>query len=191
MSKLILDEDFDTGGKLAISNMISSLIKGEWDAVELYNSTLVTLSSPNDFANNLNSNIADVKQVIEDIIKEEYIHIGQLEKLLQSKDANSAHIEDGKLEAAVETQQVVPLTPQPQPEQPLQDMVVVQPEIEVEESISQDVAQEERGLIDRFGPEVMDYIDEYVDEKSRLSDAEKLGYVHLADRDRYANPESE
>ena len=193
MKKLYLDEDLDLEGKLMISNMLQSLIKGEWDAIELYNSTLATLSSTQNFSNNLNADVADVKSVIEDIVKEEYIHIGQLEKILQAKDENSIHIEDGKVEAAIDTQQVTPIAQiQPQVTQsPLQDMIVVQPEVEVEESMSQDVAAEEARLIDRFGPEVMDYIDEYVDEKNRLSDDEKLNYVHLADRERYANPSSD
>ena len=190
MKKLYLDEDLDLEGKLMISNMLQSLIKGEWDAIELYNSTLATLSSTQNFSNNLNADVADVKAVIEDIVKEEYIHIGQLEKILQTKDENSTHIEDGKVEAAIDTQQVTPIA-QIQPQPPLQDMIVVQPEVEVEESMSQDVEREESRLIDRFGPEVMDYIDEYVDEKANLPDNEKLNYVHIADRERYANPNSD
>ena len=95
---------------------------------------------------NLISDTADIVQVVNDIVKEEYIHIGQLEKLVQSKIPASAHIEDGKFEAAVETQEVIPV--QPQVEQPLQDMVVAQPEVAVEEDVPLKPVRKKLVLVD-------------------------------------------
>ena len=132
-NKLTLEEDLNYQDQQFILNIVSNMIKSEWETVEQYNSLLATITSMGQSNYNLISDTADIVQVVNDIVKEEYIHIGQLEKLVQSKIPASAHIEDGKFEAAVETQEVVPV--QPQVEQPLQDMVVAQPEVTVEEDV--------------------------------------------------------
>jgi len=41
-------------------------------------------------------------EVIKDITKEEYVHVGQLEKLLQDRNVSADEIETGKEEAAEE-----------------------------------------------------------------------------------------
>ena len=74
-----------------ISNMINTLIKDEWDAVEGYNSAIATLSDYDDEDN--------ILSVLEDIRDEEYIHIGQLESCLSVLAGNpTEQIDDGSEE---------------------------------------------------------------------------------------------
>lgn len=93
--KLFLSEDFEEDvtmddGKviaddnLIISNMLSSAIKGEWEAIDLYNGLLGAIEDE------------EVIDTINDIINEEYVHIGQLEALLQSKVSIASGIDDGR-----------------------------------------------------------------------------------------------
>jgi len=77
----------DKENNFAVSNLISSLIKSEWDIVDLYNTMLITLQD---------KNAPDVESVIEENISNHYIHIGQLEKVLQSYNVFADDIDDGK-----------------------------------------------------------------------------------------------
>ena len=93
MKKLMLLEDdnnvIDTVDTkyLQISNLISSMIRTEWDAVDLYNSMLITLDDVND---------EEAIETVNNILSDHYIHIGQLEKLLQNNNDNAIDIESGK-----------------------------------------------------------------------------------------------
>lgn len=132
--KLILSEDFDQPTMLApqpasqqevqpaepqaqpaqfeMSNMISAMIKGEWDAVELYNGMLAILKDMND---------SELVSVITEIVNEEYVHIGQLEKLLQAKNPTATSIEAGK----VHDEQIQPV---PEPAKPIVTVTMQQPD---------------------------------------------------------------
>lgn len=100
MKKLVLHEDFEDNvinteevtsneedTNLIVSNLISTLIKAEWDIVDLYNSMLITIQD---------RKVDDVIQIFENNISDHYIHIGQLEKLLQSFNTYADDIDDGK-----------------------------------------------------------------------------------------------
>ena len=91
MKKLILEEDINTSEEsidiISSSNLLSTLIKGEWDSVEMYNSILLTFQ---------NENNEELANIIKDIITDKYIHIGQLEKSLQLVNSDAITIEDGK-----------------------------------------------------------------------------------------------
>lgn len=75
---------------IPLSAMLNQLIKSEWDAIDLYNGMLASLVEEND---------NHVVEVINDIISEEYVHVGQLEKLLQDINPVAVEIEAGKGEA--------------------------------------------------------------------------------------------
>lgn len=76
--KVVADED------QILVNLLTATIKGEWEAVELYNSIIGSIDDE------------EAIKVLNDIVSEEYVHIGQLEKLLQDKSSVSLAIEDGK-----------------------------------------------------------------------------------------------
>ena len=66
--------------------MLSALIKGEWDAIDQYNSVLSTLES-------LDNELAT--ETLKEIVSEEYIHVGQLEKLAQDINPDAENITTG------------------------------------------------------------------------------------------------
>jgi len=75
-----LDEDLgpnleDVSNVTMITSLISALIKDEWEAIDGYNQAIVSLSAQGENK--------DVIDTLNDIIGEEYVHIGQLEKTLQ------------------------------------------------------------------------------------------------------------
>lgn len=73
-----------------LSNLINSLIKDEWTAVNAYESAIATLTDTGNL---------DVIAILEDIRDEEYVHIGQLESCLSLlKGDPTEHIEDGSEE---------------------------------------------------------------------------------------------
>lgn len=74
-----------------LSNLINTLVKDEWEAVDGYNSAIATLSDV--------GGMEDVISVLEDILDEEYVHIGQLESCLSlvSNDPTE-QIDDGSEE---------------------------------------------------------------------------------------------
>ena len=77
---------------LPVSTMINQMIKGEWDAIDLYNGMISSLESMGNL---------EAVETVKDIVKEEYIHVGQLEKLLQMNNDSAASIEQGKQEQAM------------------------------------------------------------------------------------------
>lgn len=97
LSEQLILEEFDddiTTEELNYSNIFSSLIKGEWDAIEQYNSILALLND-----DKTTTDVEDAKNIISDIVKEEYIHVGQLEKLSQVYNSAVNNISDGHEEA--------------------------------------------------------------------------------------------
>ena len=97
LSEQLILEEFDddiTTEELNYSNIFSSLIKSEWDAIEQYNSILALLNG-----DKTTTDVEDAKNIISDIVKEEYIHVGQLEKLSQIYNSTANNISDGHEEA--------------------------------------------------------------------------------------------
>ena len=87
MTKKILWEEDDTNQEvLNLTTMLSALIKGEWDAIDQYNSVLSTLES-------LDNDLAT--ETLKEIVSEEYIHVGQLEKLAQDINPDAENITTG------------------------------------------------------------------------------------------------
>lgn len=80
MKRLLLEEDdsFLAGStdeeQIMTSTMINALIKGEWDAIDQYSGMIANLDPEKD---------AEILDVLNEIISEEYVHVGQLEKLAQ------------------------------------------------------------------------------------------------------------
>lgn len=91
MKKLHLLEDITDNvvdqTDLQASNLISSMIRSEWDSVDLYNAMLITLND---------QKRDDIISIIDDIISNHYIHIGQLEKALQMINDYADDIDVGK-----------------------------------------------------------------------------------------------
>ena len=80
-------EEIHTSG---ISAYITDAINGEYDTINDYNEMLLALKDDSQ-----DSAIS----VIEDIIKEEYTHIGQLQELLKMYASPSSEIKSGEVEA--------------------------------------------------------------------------------------------
>ena len=97
MKKLHLAEDMEQEvvepvvKELQSGTLISSLIKAEWDLVDLYNSILITMQG---------EELPDeVGVILNEIITDQYKNIGQLEKCLQLVNKTSLQIENGREEA--------------------------------------------------------------------------------------------
>lgn len=84
--KILLEEDDTNQEVLNLTTMLSALIKGEWDAIDQYNSVLSTLES-------LDNDLAT--ETLKEIVSEEYIHVGQLEKLAQDVNPDAENITTG------------------------------------------------------------------------------------------------
>ena len=86
VKKILLEEDDTNQEVLNLTTMLSALIKGEWDAIDQYNSVLSTLES-------LDNDLAT--ETLKEIVSEEYIHVGQLEKLAQDINPDAENIAAG------------------------------------------------------------------------------------------------
>ena len=84
--KILLEEDDTNQEVLNLTTMLSALIKGEWDAIDQYNSVLSTLES-------VDNELAT--ETLKEIVSEEYIHVGQLEKLAQDINPDAENITTG------------------------------------------------------------------------------------------------
>ena len=84
--KILLEEDDTNQEVLNLTTMLRALIKGEWDAIDQYNSVLSTLES-------LDNDLAT--ETLKEIVSEEYIHVGQLEKLAQDINPDAENITTG------------------------------------------------------------------------------------------------
>jgi len=80
---------------MAVNSMISNLIQSKWQAIDLLNGNIAAMQQ---------YGRDDVNAVLSEMISDNYIHIGQLEKLLEMNNSGAANIEAGKedVEGAVE-----------------------------------------------------------------------------------------
>lgn len=77
----------------AIATQISALIRDEWEAIDGYTSAIVSCQAL--------PNSEQLIDVLNDILIEENVHVGQLEKILQQFAPSAGAIEDGEREAEV------------------------------------------------------------------------------------------
>ena len=84
--KILLEETATTQEVLSVTTMISMLIKVEWDAIDQYNGIILALESTDN---------KDAVEVLKEIVSEEYIHVGQLEKLAQDVNPDAENIAAG------------------------------------------------------------------------------------------------
>lgn len=94
MKKLLLEEDEvivePVVDGIQMGNLISQMIRSEWDSVDLYNSMLLTLEEQHQ---------DELAGILNTIITDHYANIGQLEKALQILNSQAQNIELGKEEA--------------------------------------------------------------------------------------------
>ncbi len=76
---------------ISIEQIISDLIKDEFEAVDGYNSAIATLKNLNEYE--------AVQAVLEDIKNEELVHVGELQKCLTEINPDANQIKDGEEEA--------------------------------------------------------------------------------------------
>lgn len=74
----------------AVATMLIDAINGEWETIDLYNNIIVNLDNTRD---------ADIIAVIQDIVDEENIHVGQLQRALAMVSPQTDKIADGEQEA--------------------------------------------------------------------------------------------
>ena len=89
----------EAGEPIGVANLLNMLIKSEWDAIEDYNSAIQTLAGMNFDETILN--------IIKDIVGEEHVHVGQLQKALETVSPNVGNIQEGEKEAAEQLQEPV------------------------------------------------------------------------------------
>ena len=88
---LLEDEQLDDTVDVSISSVVSSLIKNLWDQAEAYKGALVMFK---DFG------ITNYDEIISDLQEENYIAIGQLQKIIDDqKPGTQAQIDSGVEEA--------------------------------------------------------------------------------------------
>lgn len=84
------DETPATPEDNGIANQIITEINGEWDTIKSYNDLVLCLKE---------LGRDDFVDVIQDIIKEENVHVGQLQEILKVISPNAGAIADGEQEA--------------------------------------------------------------------------------------------
>ena len=92
-----------TGAETGIANQIIEMINGEWDTIKLYNDLVTNLTQ---------YGFIDFIPVIQDILNEENIHVGQLHAILQKISPNAESIEQGEIEASNDqglTEDILPI----------------------------------------------------------------------------------
>ena len=82
--------------KISIEQVLSDLIKDEFEAIDGYSSSLATLK----ILENDGSDYSGIIANLEDIKNEELIHVGQLQKCLAEVNPKAEAIDDGKEEAS-------------------------------------------------------------------------------------------
>lgn len=82
--------------KISIEQVLSDLIKDEFEAIDGYNSSIATLKILEDDGSDYSGIIAN----LEDIKNEELIHVGQLQKCLAKVNPEAEAIDDGNEEAS-------------------------------------------------------------------------------------------
>ena len=78
------------GPELGISDLLISAINDEWNTISMYNNMIAQIDA---------EKYLDMIPVIQDIVAEENVHVGQLQKLLETISSNTQEIEKGELEA--------------------------------------------------------------------------------------------
>lgn len=90
-----------TDCKMVVANLLNPLIKDELEAIDGYNSAVATFRGMlEDETTDKSIDYNGIIAVISEITNEENLHIGQLEKLLETVSPNAKSIDDGKEEAA-------------------------------------------------------------------------------------------
>lgn len=82
--------------KISIEQVLSDLIKDEFEAIDGYSSSLATLK----ILENDGSDYSGIIANLEDIKNEELVHVGQLQKCLAEINPKAEAIDDGKEEAS-------------------------------------------------------------------------------------------
>lgn len=82
--------------KISIEQVLSDLIKDEFEAIDGYNSSIATLK----ILENDGSDYSGIIANLEDIKNEELVHVGQLQKCLAEVNPGAEAIDDGKEEAS-------------------------------------------------------------------------------------------
>lgn len=90
-NEVVSESQKDSG----IASIIITAINDEWEAIDFYNSMIATAQA---------EGYQDVVEVAKDILNEENIHVGQLQKLLELVQPEAKAIEQGMQEA---TEQVI------------------------------------------------------------------------------------
>lgn len=91
---LAADDIYEDEGKLedlGVSQILSSLVQDEWQAIDAYKSAIATLTS-------LGGHGPEI-EVLEDIVAEEMAHVGQIEACAAGSAPETSEIESGKAEA--------------------------------------------------------------------------------------------
>ena len=81
----------ETPEDMGIAGVLNNLIIDEWEAIDGYNSAIVTLADLGKY---------DEVEVLKDIVNEENIHVGQLQQIMKSVSPNAESIGEGEVEAA-------------------------------------------------------------------------------------------
>ena len=81
----------EPGPDMGVANLLITLINGEWDTIKDYNDFIATISAEGGYD--------DMLAAIQDIVSEENIHVGQLQKLLQQISPDALKIAQGEQEA--------------------------------------------------------------------------------------------
>lgn len=84
-----LKEDFVTDNGL--SSVVNALIQDEWQAIQGYKDAIVNFET---------SGNQEYTKILDDILNEENVHVGQLQSLLASIDSSAKEIKTGEQEAA-------------------------------------------------------------------------------------------
>lgn len=74
----------------AIATLINKLIVDEWEAIQGYNDAIVSLQE--EHADE------DILAIFTDIVNEEHVHVGQLQKALEKVAPDAAKIKEGEKE---------------------------------------------------------------------------------------------
>ena len=81
----------EPGPDMGVANLLINLINDEWEAIKGYNDFVATISAEGGFD--------DMLAAIQDIVSEENVHVGQLQKLLQQISPDALKIAQGEAEA--------------------------------------------------------------------------------------------
>lgn len=74
---------------IGVAGLINLLIRDEWEAIDAYQSAIATITETH----------PEIVEILDDILTEEMIHVGQLQKALTLVQPESMAIADGENEA--------------------------------------------------------------------------------------------